>query len=190
MLGVDKSTSISSLLPIGTGEDKSVVLGILSTLLALIGFDVSFNNSTNHYVLKYFKVYRASYSTYLSQRDFDSFKDLFSRFGVLDYIHYSTISQLTKQFRKYEDISELHECFSDETTFAPLSPRKNILLIDEVDVFFNQDFYNNISRQTDASEELFIKGRTARQGKKGTYTKTPMVLHLPFISSSFFGGHD
>lgn len=42
---------------VSTGEGKSVILGILSTYLALIGFNV----------------YEACYSSYLSERDYKDF---------------------------------------------------------------------------------------------------------------------
>jgi preprotein translocase subunit SecA len=54
------------LVQIGTGEGKSITLGVTSTILALLGFHVSC----------------ACYSSYLSERDFESFKYIFTAFGV------------------------------------------------------------------------------------------------------------
>jgi len=49
------------MIQISTGEGKSIILGILSAYLGLVGF----------------KVYEACYSDYLSQRDKNEFNDLF-----------------------------------------------------------------------------------------------------------------
>jgi SecA DEAD-like domain len=114
---------------IGTGEGKSIILGVLSTILALLGFCVSC----------------ACYSKYLSTRDYNSFKGLFSSFGVASHITYSTLSQLAGDFiNSRGDIREYTRCFLERTTPTrghKADSRKHILLLDEVDVFFSREFY-------------------------------------------------
>jgi preprotein translocase subunit SecA len=49
------------MIQVSTGEGKSVILGLLATYLALVGFTV----------------YEACYSNYLSKRDYNDFESLF-----------------------------------------------------------------------------------------------------------------
>jgi preprotein translocase subunit SecA len=65
---------------VSTGEGKSVILGIISTYLALVGF----------------KVYEACYSNYLSERDYLDFENLFNLFGVKDKIFYRTFPEICR----------------------------------------------------------------------------------------------
>ncbi len=57
---------------IRTGEGKSIMLGAAATVLALKGFEVDV----------------VSYSSYLSERDYSSFKKIFDFFKVSDKIRY------------------------------------------------------------------------------------------------------
>jgi hypothetical protein len=118
------------LIQIGTGEGKSIILGVLSTVLALLGFQISC----------------VCYSSYLSARDYNSFKDLFIRFGVDKHIKYSTLVQMAGDFINEEgDIRIYTTNFIDgkpvKVTKPSANKRPRILLIDEVDVFFSRDFY-------------------------------------------------
>jgi len=65
LLGFNKKdllpTIERTMIQVSTGEGKSIILGILSAYLGLVGF----------------KVYEACYSDYLSQRDKKEFNDLF-----------------------------------------------------------------------------------------------------------------
>ena len=61
---------------IKTGEGKSVTLAVVSIIFALFGFDVS----------------SACYSAYLSQRDYNDFKDIFEKLNVQDSIFYGTFN--------------------------------------------------------------------------------------------------
>ncbi len=63
-IGVNKLQN--HFMEIKTGEGKSLILGAMSTLLALMGHEVSC----------------VCYSEYLSKRDYESFKDIFAAFGV------------------------------------------------------------------------------------------------------------
>ena len=66
---------------VGTGEGKSIILAILSTYLALVGFNV-----------------RCScYSKYLSDRDEENFKPLFEYFDVDGKIRYGTFNNICEE---------------------------------------------------------------------------------------------
>jgi len=65
---------------VGTGEGKSILLGGLSCLLALLGFNV----------------YCACYSKHLSRRDYLAFHEIFQDFGLLNRIRYSTLADLSE----------------------------------------------------------------------------------------------
>ena len=84
------------LVQIGTGEGKSVILGILSTVLALLGCEVCYPLSCRSLTMTKCKqqVSCACYSSYLSERDYHAFLDLFTSFGVDKHIRYSTLAQL------------------------------------------------------------------------------------------------
>lgn len=61
-----------------TGEGKSIVLGILSTILALLGY----------------KVDVVCYSRHLSDRDFGDFEKFFDSLGIKDKIKYATFTDI------------------------------------------------------------------------------------------------
>ena len=65
---------------IKTGQGKSIVLGIMSLLLALLEKEV----------------YCVCYSSYLSNRDYEAFKDIFKAFEVEDKITYGTFNQISE----------------------------------------------------------------------------------------------
>lgn len=67
---------IYSLISILCREGKSIILGATSVMLALLGF----------------RVRTVCYSEYLSNRDFELFKEVFDRFGVTEHITYSKIT--------------------------------------------------------------------------------------------------
>eukprot|EP01041_Mallomonas_annulata_P009370 gene9370-19434_t len=141
------------LIQVGTGEGKSVLLGGLSCLLAIFGYEVSC----------------ASYSKYLSKRDYDAFEELFKLFEVDGNIEYSTLSDLMESIiNRNGNIRDLtiqrlfkpsyitdtntnsnngveeSKCQTNDTKKSPMknnSSAKRILLIDEVDVFFSKDFF-------------------------------------------------
>lgn len=65
---------------LGTGEGKSILLGGLSCLLALLGFNV----------------YCACYSKHLSSRDYLAFREIIQDLGLLNRVHYSTLAGLAE----------------------------------------------------------------------------------------------
>ncbi len=63
---------------VSTGEGKSVILGILSAFLALVGFTV----------------YEACYYLYLSKRDHKDFENLFINLKVDKKIRYNVFLEI------------------------------------------------------------------------------------------------
>ena len=119
---------------IGTGEGKSITLGITAATLALLGFDVNC----------------VSYSRYLSERDHTAFLVLFKKLKIDQYIHYGTFDLICEQsINQHGDLRELARNIivgnSNENLFKHENKqsRPPVLLIDEVDVFFSRDFYGN-----------------------------------------------
>lgn len=132
-IGDDKEELVNNFAQIKTGEGKSLTLAVLSTIFALLGFNVSC----------------ACYSKYLSDRDFKSFELLFKSLNISDYIKYGTFNHLCENFiNKNGDIRKMTENLFKEGKLMKKSEitinRPNILLIDEVDVFFSPDFYGNL----------------------------------------------
>jgi hypothetical protein len=75
-----RSTLESQIMQIRTGEGKSIILGAGAVVLGLLGF----------------RVRCVCYSEYLSNRDYDLFKDVFSYFHLTEYIKYSKITTLSE----------------------------------------------------------------------------------------------
>lgn len=121
----------NNFIQIGTGEGKSITLAILSIFLSLFGFNV----------------YCSNYSKNLSDRDFQNFKPLFDILGVTEYIHYSTFNKLCEKIlNENGDIRELVEkrLLNQSVVIKNnqiRNRRHNVLLIDELDVFFSSQFY-------------------------------------------------
>jgi hypothetical protein len=66
---LDQQNNLSNnLVQIKTGEGKSIILGVIATVLALFGFEVSC----------------ACYSSELTKRDYKEFEYMFTAFGVKD----------------------------------------------------------------------------------------------------------
>ncbi|CAF2542951.1 unnamed protein product [Rotaria sp. Silwood2] len=136
MVGIgDKNEELTNnLVEIGTGEGKSVTLGVTASILALLGFDVCC----------------ACYSQYLSQRDYTAFLPLFDLLDLLNYIHYGTFNKLCEDtINENGDIRQIVEQLITKGSVDTMKnnqhiKRSKILLIDEVDVFFNREFYGNV----------------------------------------------
>ena len=119
------------LIQLGTGEGKSLVLGILAIFLALHGVEVDI----------------VCYSKHLSERDDSFFLETMKGFGVQEHIHYCTFPELSKRnIIRNGDVIKGTKLLLDghltpgNITRAQLD-REQVLLIDEVDVFFSEDFY-------------------------------------------------
>lgn len=120
------------LVQIGTGQGKSVTLGVISIVLSLLGCTVNC----------------VCYSEYLSKRDEDAFKALFDGFNVSSFIKYGTFNKLCEDLvnenGSIRDLAQAMLCgTSVDRVKKAVDPRPKVLLIDEVDVFFSPDFYGN-----------------------------------------------
>ncbi|KRX04481.1 P-loop containing nucleoside triphosphate hydrolase [Pseudocohnilembus persalinus] len=127
---------------IGTGEGKSVIIGVLSVFFAILGFNV----------------HSVCYSQYLSERDEKAFYKLFECFQIQDKIFYGTFQTLCKkvleQNIKLQDATlnllqnnGKKDCTKQvkEKQFTKNTP--TILICDEIDVFFSQDFFGKTYKQ-------------------------------------------
>ncbi|KAL7555469.1 hypothetical protein ACA910_006131 [Epithemia clementina (nom. ined.)] len=145
MLGcgdLTNSSLESQVMQIRTGEGKSLILGATAVILALLGF----------------RVRCVCYSEYLSNRDYDLFKDLFSYFQIIDRIKYSKITTLSEDCtRSKGDIRKMTQSLlegklASTGTNAMKQGSTNaleqeILIVDEFDVFFGSDFYGQTYNQ-------------------------------------------
>lgn len=124
----------NNLIEVLTGEGKSVTLAIAACLLALLGYDVSV----------------ACYSEYMTRRDFADFESLFTRLKVLDRVHYGTFNGLCEaSLNAHGDIRRRVTNFVSGVhpdTGVPRTPPcvRRVLLIDEVDVLFKEEFYGEL----------------------------------------------
>jgi hypothetical protein len=121
-----KIMSNGHMIQVGTGEGKSVLLGVLSCFLAMTGIQVRC----------------ACYSQLLSRRDYSDFEGLFKKFNVDSLIRYSTIDELAEEcINEKGDVRSLTlrhvGCLSSAVRRsldrAPSTPK--VLLIDEVNPF-------------------------------------------------------
>jgi tetratricopeptide (TPR) repeat protein len=133
LLGLDASQDLSisgNLIQVKTGQGKSVLLGVLATLLAVRGHDVDC----------------VCYSSYLSSRDEESFASVFKAFNVKENVQYGTFNGLAeKSINAKGDVRKMTEqVLVNRGAPADLpvaAERRRILLIDEVDVFFSDTFF-------------------------------------------------
>ena len=65
---------VNNAIQLGTGEGKSVILAVSASIFAILGFDVNI----------------VCYSTYLTRRDSEIFKELFNDIDVENNIKYGT----------------------------------------------------------------------------------------------------
>eukprot|EP01035_Chromulina_nebulosa_P020866 gene20866-27044_t len=147
-----KITLLNHFAEIKTGEGKSIVLAVLSIVLALLNFDVDI----------------ACYSSYLTERDRDSFKDLFAAFGIKDQIKYDTFKNLCENI--LDSNGNIRNLMVDtilgkrQGPFQPVvngNQRHRVLLIDEVDVLFGSGFFGKgykILTTLEGSKIEVIKG--------------------------------
>ncbi len=135
--GHNPETSLrNNFVQIGTGEGKSVTLAVTAAVLSMLGFDV----------------YCVCYSSYLSDRDYLSFKPLDEKLNLTEHIYYGMFNKICEDtintngdvrnivknlIHKGDNLTSI----SQNTSTNRANPR--ILLIDEVDVFFSKDFYGN-----------------------------------------------
>ncbi|EWS74476.1 helicase carboxy-terminal domain protein (macronuclear) [Tetrahymena thermophila SB210] len=121
----------NSLAQVLTGEGKSVVLAALACFYSLCGFSVKC----------------ACYSNQLSVRDYEEFSLLFEKLKIKDLILYGTFNKVCEEILNQRgDIREQVSSYilTDNIKYSNNSNiKKQVLLIDEVDVFFSKDFFGN-----------------------------------------------
>ncbi|KAL4463179.1 hypothetical protein ABPG74_007180 [Tetrahymena malaccensis] len=114
-----------------TGEGKSIILAILSCFYALCGFTVKC----------------ACYSNQLSVRDYEDFCPLFDKLKLKDLIFYGTFNKVCEQI--LNDNGDIREQTSNFISSSNIqfkqdsTTNKQVLLIDEVDIFFSKEFFGN-----------------------------------------------
>mmetsp|Transcript_175699 Transcript_175699/g.558037 ORF Transcript_175699/g.558037 Transcript_175699/m.558037 type:complete len:1076 (-) Transcript_175699:522-3749(-) len=133
-LGSNDGDLANHLLQVRTCEGKSIILGACSTVLALLGFDVRC----------------VCYSSYLTTRDANFFKEVFEAFGGRSRIKYSTITELTEDMlcargNVFDMTAHLVNGHSPNlgSRSSTSASSDHILLLDEVDVFFGDNFYGD-----------------------------------------------
>ena len=131
----ERTRLVSNLVQIGTGEGKSLVLAVLGCVFALFGYNV----------------YCVSYGKLLAQRDYAAFWDLFSHLQVLSKIEYGTFRDLCRELigqqvngRQVAD-TILGKNKNPEYYKLSESKKNTILLVDEVDVFFDAKYFGQTS---------------------------------------------
>ena len=188
----DNDTDLAShVMQIRTGEGKSIVLGGCSALLALLGF----------------RVRCVCYSDYLSHRDYSLFENLFMAFGIVERFVYSTIKKFSEDGLQTEGnfcqfVRDLITGNSLESSRCRPSDDQEageeILLVDEVDVFFGEDIHGKtcLPLVLFASEEatsLFLEIWAHRAEEIDTtalfghiqqteeHSRSPLTFSLPFV---------
>lgn len=124
LLGLQDASEMSSdghLIQVKTGQGKSVLLGVLATLLAVMGYDVDC----------------VCYSEYLSSRDEESFAAVFNAFNVTDSVKYGTFNGLAEaSINAKGDVRQLTNDVllknGEASDLPEPAERQKILLIDEV----------------------------------------------------------
>ncbi|KAJ1475054.1 hypothetical protein T484DRAFT_1969153, partial [Baffinella frigidus] len=131
--GFSNNESKGHVVELKTGEGKSLVLGAVAAFLGLEKFHVDV----------------VSYSKYLSERDGASFRAVFEALGVADLIVYGTFGSLANGLiNAGGDVRDLTKQLINSDMKAGMKVaagardgRKKVLLLDEMDVIFANDFY-------------------------------------------------
>ena len=135
-----------NLIEVKTGEGKSLILAVAACILGLLGIDV----------------YCVCYGELLTKRDYREFSELFIKLGVskkvtygmYDNICYKLINQVFDLRHNVLDMICYTSNYVHESARAPR--RKNhwiwdvkntVLLVDEVDVFFDQRYFGSNYRR-------------------------------------------
>ena len=152
-VGLPDNQFDNHLVEILTGEGKSVCMAVAASVFALAGYEVNC----------------ACYSEILSQRDHQDFDQMFHFIGVAPHIRYGTFNQLCEVIinergdlrQKVEQLirqqagnvvleetqpTEKESVAKQEQSAVVPRTRPRVMLVDEVDVFFKQDFYGKLYR--------------------------------------------
>ena len=142
LVGINKRME-SNLIEIKTGEGKSLVLAVSACIFALLGL-----NS-----------YCVSYAQLLTWRDYNQFQDLFIQLQVVEKIRYMTFTDLCLSLaREMADSDVILQMLSKTSNYtynqnkgnridsANWSESQSVLLIDEVDVLFDQRYFGRLHK--------------------------------------------
>ncbi|XP_038114027.1 uncharacterized protein LOC119767976 [Culex quinquefasciatus] len=142
LLGVDNVENgvAKHLAQVLTGQGKSLVLGLIATVLALTGHNIQV----------------VCYNKYLVERDAQDFQALFNAFGVPKVINYSTYDGMANLVLSPEVDGKpvklrllVEDLLVSGTNVKGLKKPasqiqdNSVMLMDEVDVFFSRDYYGN-----------------------------------------------
>ncbi|EAR88867.2 helicase carboxy-terminal domain protein (macronuclear) [Tetrahymena thermophila SB210] len=135
-IGYIKDNFYNNLVQLGIGEGKSIILAVASIIFALYDIDV----------------YCACQTEYLSQRNYNNFLSLFNTFGVTPNIKYGIFNKICEEIiNENQQICDLVVNYisngfpeRSQGNDKDIKRKPKILLIDEVDVFFSQDFYGKL----------------------------------------------
>ena len=133
-----------------TGEGKSLVLGVVAAFLGL----------------ERCRVDVVCFSKHLSGRDAEAFSPLFEALGVQEQIVYGTFDSLADNLiNAGGNVRELTDqlLYSDmasalTTSVGAHTGGKKILLLDEMDVIFSDDFYGNFNMPTTQLVNKHVEG--------------------------------
>ena len=108
-IGSNEKSLSNHIMEIRTGEGKSLILGALSVVLAMLGFSTRC----------------VCYSEHLSERDYELFKDIFVAFNVENRIHYSKLTTMSEDIiAEQGDIRQLTTNLVTSTSIGnPRSPQ-------------------------------------------------------------------
>ena len=135
LLNIDNMETklVGNWIEIGTGGGKSLTLAVTACILALLGYYVNCPCST----------------IYLCQRDYDEFSQLFRALNVTGRVRYGTLCDLCDSTMELaidirQNVTDLilgQE--SSKKTGNGVGAIKTVLLVDEVDILFSNDFYSH-----------------------------------------------
>ncbi|WP_369409693.1 hypothetical protein [Wolbachia endosymbiont of Anopheles demeilloni] len=187
LLSVDKDSKgiDKHLAQVLTGQGKSLVLGLLSSLLVLTGH----------------KVRTVCYSEYLAARDQQDFDSFFKNFGIRDKVTYGTFDEMADEVIKLEvngkkqglrELVEgriLNHSVEQSGQIKQEDISNTTLLIDEVDVFFSDQFYGNTYG---ACNTIVIPGLASIQEKiwemaNKNYEKSTILKELEEFTNKKIG---
>ncbi len=135
------------ILQLGTGEGKSIAIAGAVIAFALLGYEVDV----------------ACYSQYLAKRDQLAFKDLFELWALNKNINYDDLKYTANHrvIKVYGDVRKLFDQYMQGNNPEPLDKKndsKSILVIDEVDRFFSNDFLGRMFRPV-----AFLRGEAIKK---------------------------
>jgi hypothetical protein len=125
---------MNCLVQVSTGQGKSIISAITSIILGLCGYEI----------------YCACYSEYLSRRDLEDFNFMFVDLDVKDRIHYGTFNELFERVINHDGqirllvTNSILNTKDSSSSIKHIKSKGKVLFIDEVDVFFNKEFYGNV----------------------------------------------